>query len=284
MKQANQSGRARLAVLDRPGRHVHRHHRRAPGGRLMSKVASSEERAARRDPGVARHSRHRPGAKAARIGDRRDPHRHDRRDQCPPRTTGRTDRARRDGRFRRRARDRLPEPAAPVRPSHRAARAALRRGHRGRRAPHGRGRGAEAPRRGAPRGGSLAPARARHRERRDRLHAWLPPSGARAAGGRARARTRLHGSDRLARGLAADPVREPRRHHGRRCLPDAAARPLRARLPAPRANATPATRLEFMQSNGGLVAPAASAPATPCCPARPAASSAAIADSQRAAG
>ena len=94
-----------------------------------------------------------------------------------------------------------------------------------------RGRGAAAARRGKARGRPCATRGARHRERRDRLHARLPAPRARAPRGGARARGGLPRSDRLARGLAAHPPREPRRHDGRGRLPLAAARALRARVP-----------------------------------------------------
>ena len=70
--------------------------------------------------------------------------------------------------------------------------------------------------------------------------------------------SRLRRGDRFARGLAAHPFRQPRRHHSRGCLPDAPARALRPRIPRGHSvRATASVRLEFMQSNGGLVAPEA---------------------------
>ena len=56
-------------------------------------------------------------------------------------------------------------------------------------------------------------------------------AAARTAGGRTRPEHGLRRGDRLARGVAADPLRQSRRHDGRRRLPDAAARALRARAP-----------------------------------------------------
>ena len=121
----------RLAVLDRPGRHVHGHHRprarRAPACRQAPLGRWRRDRSRRR-----RHPRAARARKRRRGAHRIDPHRHDGRDQCAARAPRRADRAGHDRGVRRRARDRLPEPAAPVRPSHRAAGTALCRGRRGR--------------------------------------------------------------------------------------------------------------------------------------------------------
>ena len=70
------------------------------------------------------------------------------------------------------------------------------------------------------------------------MHGYRHPAHERRAAALAR-ESRFRRGDRLARGLAAHPLREPRRHDGRGCLPDAAARPLRARIPRrPRPSAT----------------------------------------------
>src|SRR5207237_1035218 len=62
---------------------------------------------------------------------------------------------------------------------------------------------------------------------RDRVHARLSLSGARAAGGGARARGGLSAGLGEPRGIAADQARLARRHHGGRCLSLADPVPLR---------------------------------------------------------
>ena len=81
---------------------------------------------------------------------------------------------------------------------------------------------------------SLRPHGRRHRRGRHRVHACLSLSRARAARRRARARDRLSAGLGQPRGLAADQARRPRRHHRGRCLSLADPAPLRATRSAPR--------------------------------------------------
>ena len=101
-------------------------------------------------------------------------------------------------RLSRRAAHRLPEPAAAVRPPHRAARAAVQRGDRGRRAHRRARRACCAPLDEAALRAELRDAFARgFRAVAIVLHARLPLPAARAARGRARARDRASRRSRV---------------------------------------------------------------------------------------
>ena len=93
---------------------------------------------------------------------------------------------------------RLPEPAAAVRPAHRAAGDALCPGDRGARAGARRRDRRGAARRGAPGGGAGRGAGGGARRLRHRLRARLPAPGARGAGGGAGARRRASRRSRSA--------------------------------------------------------------------------------------
>ena len=168
--------------------------------------------------GVARR-RARPGGRGGQDGD-------DGRHQRAPRAQGRPHPPRRQPGVPGRAPDRLPDAPAPLRPSHRAPRDALRAGGRGRWAGRGGRRADRPPRRGA--GGRKAPGGLRGRDPlgRHRAHARLPLPGARARPQAARAGDRIQpGLDEL-RDEPAHEARRPRRHHRRRRLPLASPSPL----------------------------------------------------------
>ncbi len=211
-----------LAVLGGPGRHLHGHRGpRPPGGAGHAQAAVAQPRAVPRRgrgrhpppvgpaPGCARH--------AAAGGVREDGHHGGH--QRAAGAQGRAHAACHHARLSRRAAHRIPEPPAPVRPQHRPARTAVR----------ARDRGAGAHRRawrGAAAAGGRPPARApvgRPRrgpaQRGHRLHAWLALHPARGGGRAPGARSRLYAGQRLAHHQPADEVRQPRRHHGGRCLP-----------------------------------------------------------------
>src|SRR6266568_1304975 len=183
-----------LAVLDRPRRHVHRRGRTTPRRRHRRAQApfrgprALPRRRGRGDSPFVGH-----GARSAdcRRGDRGRQDGHDGRDQCASRAQGGAHGALHHARFSRRLAHRLPEPPAPLRPAHRAARAAVYEGRRSRGAPRRAGRSPRGARRGerAPRSGSGI--RRRLPVDRDRAHARLPPPGARKADRRARTLDRL---------------------------------------------------------------------------------------------
>ncbi|MFM9433122.1 hypothetical protein ACFDR9_000151 [Janthinobacterium sp. CG_23.3] len=227
-----------LAILDRPGRHFHRH-RGAPSRRH----AGDPQAAVRESGAVPRRRRGRHPPPAARGGRRAHPggaHRgrqdgHHGGHQRFARTQGRADRAGHHARLPRRAAHRLPEPAAAVRPADRAARAAVQPRRRDRRARRrARRAGARAGRGRRPRRVAGA-VRAGPAFAGDRFHARLPLQRARGAGRRDRPRNRLHPSVGVAPGQSDDEAGGARRYHRRRRLP--VADPAALRRPAGRRDA-----------------------------------------------
>ena len=230
--RARHHGRStQLAVLGGPRRHVHRHRRAAPGRHADDAQAPVGEPRAVRRRGRPRHPR------AARTGrgradsagrDRCREDGDDRRDQRAARTQGRAHAARDHAGIRRRAQDRLPEPAEALRAADRAPVAALRARDRGGRA-HRRARRARAAARPGRRARDAAGrARRRHPRGRDRADARVPVSAARAGDRRSRARDRLSAGLGVARGVAADEARVARRHDGGGRVPVADPAALRA--------------------------------------------------------
>ena len=220
-----------LAVLDRPRRHLHR--RRGPPPRRHARHAQAAVRQPRAVPRRGRRRHPPPAGPAGRRADharagrvREDGHHGGH--QRAAGAQGRADAAGHHARLSRRAAHRLPEPPAPVRPPHRAARAAVQRRDRGAGARRRARRGDRSrwTRRTCARSWQAAHA-PRPAQRGHRLHARLPLHGARAGRRPARARGRLHAGQHLARDQPDDEVRQPRRHHGGRCLPVADPAPLR---------------------------------------------------------
>ena len=170
---------------------------------------------------------------AARRADprRADRHRedgHHGRHQCAARAQGRAHAPPHHQGISRRAADRLPGAAEDFRPPDRQADDAVRARDRGRRARARRRHGGAGARSRCACAAQLQDAlRRRHRGGRDRVHACLSVSGARAAGGRARPRARLPAGLGQPRGLAAHQARLPRRHHRGRRLSVADPAPLR---------------------------------------------------------
>ena len=205
--------------------------RARPDGALVTHKLLSENPEQYRDAAVA-GIRHLLGVAAGAAdpgrADRRGQDGHDGGDQRAARAQGRADGAGDHARLPRRAAHRLPEPAAPVRPAHRAAGTALRARDRGRRAHRGARRGRAAARRGARCAANCSAAYdAGLRALRDRADARLPLHGARAGGGAHRARDRVSAGVGVARGQPADEARRARRHDGGRRLPVADPAPLR---------------------------------------------------------
>ena len=239
-----------MAVLDRPGRHLHGRDRGRSGGPRGARTSCSPRTTRprwRRRRCCARRAR---GSRARRSR-RAASARHHGRDQRAARAARRAHAARHLERARRPARDRHAGAAGPVRARDREAAAAA--GARARAAgPQRRGRQrCSSPSTRRRRAGALAAARARRASRRSRslgIHAYRDPAlGGARGGARARGRLRVRGGSRrevareqgmLARGetTAADAYLTPllRRHVDR----------LAAELPG--------ARLRFMQSSGGL--------------------------------
>ena len=229
-------GMMRLAILDRPRRHVHRHRRRArPDGALRHAQAAVREpralprRGGRRHPRTCSGSRPASRSRPAQI------------EAVKMGTTvatnallerkGEPHGAGRSPRLRRRAAHRLPEPAATSSTGTSCCRELLyERGGRGRRARRRRRR--RSCSRSTGRAARRRPASARYddgyRARRDRLHARLPLS--RRTSARSPSIAREVGFTQvsvIARGQPADEAGRPRRHHGGRRLPVADPAPLR---------------------------------------------------------
>ncbi|CAM5300075.1 hypothetical protein SRIMM317S_00910 [Streptomyces rimosus subsp. rimosus] len=225
-----------LGVLDRPGRHVHGcggpAARRKTGHRQTALAPPGRGRGRRR----GRHPDDAgPGARrtGTRRADRRRQDGHHRGDQRPAGAHGRADRAGDHRGLPGRAAHRLPEPAADLRPPHRAARCAVRAGDRGPGAGGRAGRGGTAAGDGRGTGGAGPGVRRRAAERGGGAPARLPPRGPREGGGRPRQGGGLHAGQLLPRGQPADEAGAARRHHGGGRLSVADPRPVRGRYRAP---------------------------------------------------
>lgn len=209
-------GRKQLAILGGPRRHFHGHRRararRRPG---HPQAAVGKPRAL---PRCGRGGHPPPAGAAARRagharprGMREDGHHGGH--QRPAGAQGRAHAAGDHAGLPRCVAHRLPAPAAPVRPAHRVARAALQPRHRG---PGARGcawRGRTAAGRGAPARAPLGGVRRGAAQRGHRVHARMALHRARSRGGTARARGGLHAGEHLAWHQPVDEVRQPRRHH-----------------------------------------------------------------------
>ena len=214
------AGVAGVGFLDRPGRDLHRHRGAgpgrgaAPGEAVVGEPGALCRRGAARDPGVSR-ARGGGADPGGAGGERQDGD--DGGDQRAPRAQGRAGGAGDDPRARGAAPDRLPEPAAALRPAYRAAGDALFAGHRGAGAGQGGRDGRGAARRGAPGGRAGGGAGGGALGLRHRLRARLPAPGARGGGGGAGAGGGVRAGLGQPRGQPADEDGEPRRHHrGRR--------------------------------------------------------------------
>ena len=222
--------RADLAVLDRPGRHLHRYRRPEAGRHARHLQAPLRKPGTLPGRGRARHphpARSRPGCAHPGGLHRRGQDGHHRGHQRTARTNRRAHPPGHHPRLRRRPAHRLPEPAGAVRPPHRPARAAARAGDRGGRA-GGRGRpGAGAARPGPGRRGPARRLCRRAARGGHRPCARLPLSGARTAAGRDRPDHRLHPGLDQPPGEPAHQAGGPRRHHRGRRLPEPHPAPLR---------------------------------------------------------
>ncbi len=211
-----------LGILDRPGRHVHRYRRPAPGraaGGPQGAVGEPGRLPRRRGGRHQAAPRRRTGPGNPRRGDRLGQARHHGGHQRPARAQGRAHGPGHHPGFRRRAAHRLPEPAADIRPPHPAPRGALPAGHRGRRAGQRGRRGPHAARRGRRQAQPPAGPRGWLQGRRRGLHARLPVPGTRKTHRRHRSRRRLHPGVGVAPDQPADEAGLPRRHHGGGRLP-----------------------------------------------------------------
>ena len=210
-----------VALLDRPRRYLHRR------GGALARGRDHGPQAALAEPRRLRRRRFgghplEPWA-ALRCADPGRAHRrrengHYGRHQRAPGAHGRAHAARHYQGPQGPAGDRLPGPARHLCQEDRQARDALCPRRRGQRARARRWPGGAAARYAGVGARPQGCAGRRHRLGRHRAHAFLRPSAARAAGGRAGAGSRLHPGLRQPRGLAADQDRRPRRHHGGGCV------------------------------------------------------------------